>query len=239
MKNKLYSQVLPINEMVNNDVLSMYELYSEYYGACDINIFKEDVSEKDYILLLKDDNEKICGFSTLMVINFNIDDNKMRAIFSGDTVIHHKYWGSQALSIAWCQMAGKIKLEQPSVPLFWLLIVKGYRTYRYLPLFAKRFYPTWRCETPSYIQNIINHLAVKKYGDAYDDEKGVICFKSSRGHLKGIWADIPRHVINHKDVMFFLKKNPDYAKGNELVCLAELDESNLRSFALRAFASST
>jgi len=217
----------------------MYSLYSEYYGACDYDLFQRDINEKDYILLLKNSDNQICGFSTLMVINFSINKKEMRAIFSGDTIIHHEHWGSQALSIAWCQMAGKIKAEQPLIPLYWLLIVKGYRTYRYLPLFAKKFYPTWRNETPEDIQQVLDHLAVDKFGNAYNKDDGLVHFEKSRGHLKGRWADVPDHVNKHKDVDFFLSKNPDYAEGDELVCLTELKESNLKSFALRAFSSAT
>ena len=239
MKNKPSSQILPLDELEDSELQVMYKLFSEYYGACDFSLFQQDIKEKDYVLLLKDDNDQICGFSTLMVINFSIGGNNMRAIFSGDTIIHHKYWGSQALSIAWCQMAGKIKAEQPHTPLYWLLIVKGYRTYRYLPLFAKKFYPTWRSKTPNNIQKIIDHLATKKYGGDYDSKNGIIRFKQSRGHLKGKWADIPEHVNKHKDVEFFLKNNPGYASGSELVCLTELEENNLRSFALRAFTEAS
>ncbi len=235
MKNRLQHQVITIDKLKNKDILAMYELYSEYYSACDIVLFKQDIVEKDYVLLLKDIDDVIYGFSTLLIINFSVKEKNMRAIFSGDTIIHHRYWGSQVLSMAWCQVAGKIKSEQPGKPLYWLLIVKGYRTYRYLPLFAKKFYPTWREKTPENMQMIINKLASKKFGDAYNRDSGIVSFKKSHGHLKGEWADIPYHVAKHKDVEFFLKNNPGYASGNELVCLTRLEESNLKSFALRAF----
>jgi hypothetical protein len=88
---------------------------------------------------------------------------------------------------------------------------------------------------PDDVQEMANHLASTKFGQAYKPERGVVSFASSRGHLAAKWADIPQRVADHPDVRFFLEKNPGYAHGDELVCLTELNERNLRSYALRAF----
>ena len=234
MKN-LVARVVARNRLSDSEKEAMYALYSRYYSACDNKLFLQDLHEKDYVILLRNSSGDLCGFTTLQLIDYEFGGDRRRAIFSGDTVIHHEYWGTQALSLAWCRMAGMIKTEHPELPLYWFLIVKGYRTYRYLPLFARRFYPTWRHQTPADMQAMIDYLAAQKFGDAYKREQGIIRFDQSRGHLAGEWADIPRHVTRHRDVCYFINRNPGFAQGDELVCFTELDENNLRSFALRAF----
>ena len=231
----LSARVAARNTLTENEKKAMYSLYSRYYSGCDGELFTRDLQEKDHVILLRNSTGQLCGFTTLLLIDFESDGGRKRAIFSGDTVIHREYWGTQALSLAWCRMAGTIKSQQPEVPLYWFLIVKGYRTYRYLPLFAKNFYPTWRHQTPADVQAMMDYLAAHRFGNAYKRELGIIRFQHSRGHLAGEWADIPQHVTQHRDVRYFLQRNPNYTQGDELVCFTELDENNLRSFALRAF----
>lgn len=231
----LNSQIVTRKQLLMHDIRSMYALYSQYYDACDMDSFEKDMKEKDYVILLTNSCGDIQGFSTLMVLDFVYEEQSMRAIYSGDTIIHHQHWGSQVLLKAWCRIAGLIKREKPDVRLFWFLIVKGYRTYRYLPVFTKIFYPSWRYKTPVHIERIMNYLACSKFGNAYDSETGIICFEKTHGHLKGQWADIPERVSGNKDVAFFLEKNPGYVNGHELVCFTELEEANLKSFACSAF----
>ena len=231
----LFAQVAARKRLTDSEIEAMYALYSRYYSGCDGELFKRDLLEKDYVIVLRNLAGQLCGFTTLLLMDFESGGSRRRAIFSGDTIIQHEYWGTQALALAWCRMAGTIKSEHPELPLYWFLIVKGYRTYRYLPLFARSFYPTCRHQTPADVQGMMDYLATQRFGAAYKREPGIVRFDRSRGHLAGEWADIPRHVTKNRDVRYFLDRNPDYAQGDELVCFTELDEGNLRSFALRAF----
>ena len=38
---------------------------------------------------------------------------------------------------------GQIKREAPDMPLYWFLLVKGHRTFKYLPVFGRSFFPHW------------------------------------------------------------------------------------------------
>lgn len=231
----LHSRIVECDSLGQDDRRVMYDLYHRYYGASSYSLFNTDIDEKHQAILLHDEQQRLAGFSTLMLMEFDYGGISRRAIFSGDTIIHHDYWGTQALSLAWCRQAGTIKRQNPDIPLYWFLIVKGYRTYRYLPIFARTFYPTWRYETPQDIKSMMALLAETRFGSAYSAESGIVRFEQSKGHLKEGWADIPDHVIRHRDVKYFLDRNPYYYKGDELVCFTELSEANLRSHALRAF----
>lgn len=215
----------------------MLRLYCRYYEACDGERFQRDLAEKDYVILLHDLQGDLRGFSTLEVLAFEYDGRPQRAVFSGDTIVHHQFWGGQTLPLAWCRLAGRIKAQAPGLPLYWFLISKGHRTYRYLPLFAKRFYPTWRYETPSAIQALMDGLARQKFGDTYDPSTGLIRFPRSHGHLRTPWAEVDSRLSEKPDVRYFLNRNPGHRRGDELVCLTELCSDNLRSHALRAFSA--
>lgn len=236
MTSSLYPQIKHPADLTNDEQSMMYNLFTEYYDACTFSNFKKDLAEKSHALILKEvDTSTIVGFTTALVMSHNDNQQEFKAIYSGDTIIQHDHWGSQLLLLSWCRLAGKIKASLKDTPLYWFLIVKGHRTYRYLPLFTKRFYPTWRYPTPPQVQQILDGIAAKKFGDAYLSKKGIIRFEQSKGHLKRQWADIPQHLISKPDVDYFLKRNPNYHAGEELACITELTEHNLRSHALRAF----
>ncbi len=79
-------------------------------------------------------------------------------------------------------------------------------------------------------------LAQQRFGDAFNARRGVVSFSQSRGHLKPALANIAEDEAARPDVAFFLRRNPGYRQGDELVCMTELSLDNLRPLARRGFA---
>ncbi|MGK7900603.1 MAG: hypothetical protein AB4352_04150 [Hormoscilla sp.] len=238
--HRLTSEVLSKNNsdvsFLQDDIIrSMYDLYFQYYDGTSYSLFSADLSNKDYAILLRDEHHILRGFSTLAVLEFAFAERQKRAIFSGDTIVHHEYWGEQTLSLTWCRLAGTIKRDKPDLPLYWFLIVKGYRTYRYLPVFARQFYPNWRYPTPDEYKALMDYLGRSRFGEYYDPDSGLVKFPTSQGHLRETWADIKPEMRKKPDVKYFLTRNPEYDRGHELVCLMELRADNMRSHARRGF----
>ena len=184
----------------------------------------------------------LCGFSTLTLLQ--LPGAPWRVLFSGDTIIDHAHWGEQALALEFCRFAGQIKASAPDLPLYWFLISKGYRTYRYLHLFAREYWPGFANDmgenslpaaNASALEAILHQVASSKFGDAWDRRAGLIRFPHSRGQLRADWAGVRENLRQRPEVAYFLNKNPRYAEGEELACITLLDESNLRSVARRAF----
>jgi hypothetical protein len=176
------------------------------------------------------------GFSTVAVLDFEFTGAANRAIFSGDTIIDHRFWGEQELVRSFCRFAGELKASAPDLPLFWLLISKGYRTYRYLDAFAVDYQPHPEKAAPDESRARLDALARLKFGENFDASAGLLRFAESRGQLKAQWAEVRDPLQeNHPAVRFFLERNPRYHAGEELVCLTEFAADNLRSIARRAF----
>ena len=216
------------------DAERMYALYSTYYDGTTPAQFHADLNTKSHVVELRD-GSALCGFSTIALIDFECAGAARRAIFSGDTIIDHRYWGEQALPLAFCAFAGHLHASAPALPLYWFLISKGYRTYRYLNIFARQYYPCVDRSTPAEDQACIDHLARSRFGEYYVAGPGVLHFPQSRGHLKAAWAGVRGGAVARREVRFFLERNPGYHLGDELVCITRLKADNLRSFARRAF----
>jgi hypothetical protein len=234
--NALASKIVPVNALSSSDREEMWNLYRRFYSGTQRELFERDLAQKDSLLLLHDEARSIQGFSTIAVGLTDFAGEPIRYVFSGDTIVDRAHWGSQALAFTWLRYVGQLKRERPELPLFWFLIVKGHRTFRYLPAFAHEFYPHWQRGTPARISGLMNQLARERFGEAFDDVHGVIRYPQSHGHLAEPFAEANERESERDDVSFFLRRNAGYRNGDELVCLCELSAENLRPLARRLFA---
>ncbi len=142
----LQSRVVPVAEITQVDAHAMFQIFTRHYDCVSSDRFLLDLAEKDCVLVLREGSGAICGFSTQKLLRVSVAGVRIRAVFSGDTIVDRAHWGEQELGRCWCRYVSSLYAEEPDVPLYWFLISKGYRTYLYLPLFFLRtFIPTaWR-----------------------------------------------------------------------------------------------
>src|SRR5258706_70368 len=144
----MFSEIGPATRLSLSDRRTLYELLERHYEHVSWMQFEADVAEKDAVIVLRDASGLACGFSTQKVMHVTVDGLAVRAIFSGDTIIDPSHWGEQELGRAWCRYVGQVRAADPEPPLYWFLISKGYRTYLYLPVFFKKYYPACAWPTP-------------------------------------------------------------------------------------------
>lgn len=232
--SRLFSETVPVERLSGAERDAMYALLVENYENVNRPCFEADLFEKDCAILLRDSQDhSLRGFSTQKLMRFHVDGRPLRAVFSGDTIIARSHWGEQELGRAWGYFVSDLRAEEPEVPLYWFLISKGYRTYLFLPLFFRQFFPRYDQVTPALEQKILDALAIARYPDFYVRDSGLIVFPESHGNLNHALAEIAPHRLRNPHVQFFLSKNPRFAEGHELACLAEISAENMRSYGAR------
>ena len=227
----LHGKVIEVKHLTDQNKSDMYSLMDKFYDDTDFQVFLRDLMEKDYCILLFDEVNRIQGFSTQKIMNVEVEGAKIFGVFSGDTIIRREYWGS----MEFYRLFGRYFMEigKKHDPFYWFLISKGYKTYKMLPLFFKEYYPNYKIETPALEQKIMDALGMTKYPEAYDQKSGVILYKTTKDKLKPGVADITEKQLKDNDILYFLKRNPEYYKGYDLVCLARFTEDNLKPGILR------
>ena len=228
---ELKGDIVKINEISQSEMEEMYILMTEFYDNVEKEIFLKDFKEKDYCIILKDYKNKIKGFSTQKIMKFNFENEEIYGVFSGDTIIDKENWGNLTLFKVFANFF--FSFGEKYQNFYWFLIVKGYKTYKFLPTFYKEFYPNYKLETPERFKNIIDLFGEIKYPDEYNKESGVIEYKVIKDSLKKGVADITEKELKDKNVQFFLESNPNYEKGNDLVCITSLKIENLREKTLK------
>ena len=71
------------------------------------------------------------------------------------------------------------------------------------------------------------------YPEDYDPQTGVICYKQQKDRLKEHVADITEDKLKDEHIAYFVKHNPEYIKGNDIVCITRLSKDNLSKRAVR------
>jgi hypothetical protein len=234
MTARLTHQILDPASLTRERRDEVFALFSRCYDCVNEETFQRDLEAKTSIILLSDEAGGLVGFSTQQVYEWELSGEPIRIIYSGDTVIDPASWGSQELAKAWCRVAAAAMLGPRTTRTFWFLISKGCRTYLYLPLFFRHFIPgVGEAGAPNEWKGLLDELAIHKFGEAYDKRTGLIRFPASRGQLIPELATVPVSRRDDPHVAFFLERNPDYTKGVELACLAEVSLENTHGVGRR------
>jgi len=229
---RLQASVVAVDALAAREIDEMFDVYVRLYERVTEDAFLRDLAEKQWVLLLRDAGV-VRGFTTILLMDLESRGESLRVVFSGDTGIEPGFWGGQDLVRAWASFMGEVLAHEPGRRLYWFLISKGYRTYLYLPLFFHTFYPRADVPTPIFERDLIDTLGAAKFPGDFNPRTGVVEFAESHGQLKPRLADTPRHRKEHPHVRFFLEKNPRYADGHELVCVAEISPDNMKGLARR------
>jgi hypothetical protein len=217
--------------------VEMYALIESHFEGVREDVFHRDLDAKDWVLRIVRDGALV-GFSTLQSYRAMADGRCLNVIYSGDTVVSPEAWGSPVLARGWIALVRAMQTAHPNEPWYWLLLSSGFRTYRFLPVFWREFWPRYDAETPSDVRALMEELARDHFGDAYDPTAGVVRFETPQ-RLRAHLAAVPEGKGNDPHVRFFLERNPGHAEGDELVCLTELGDANLTAAGVRMVRGSS
>jgi hypothetical protein len=225
----LVGSVVPLQRLAAAERDRMYALLATYFAGTCRRQFDADLDEKEAVVLLRDRaTDEIQGFSTFMRIEISVDGRDIVAFFPGDTIVAAQFWGESTLSRLWSQRvfaeADCIVAERPSTQVFWFLICSGYKTFRFLPVFFRRFYPNPASRTPEDVQRILDTLGTAKFGNRYD--AGIVRLEHPTPLRPGV-ADVTGPRLRDPLVAFFTSRNPGHAQGDELACITAISRSNL------------
>jgi hypothetical protein len=235
---RLEGRLVRVTDLSDDDKDRMFDLMDRHYENLCGSTFEADLQEKQWVIqVFHRATGALCGFSTQMLLAAVVDDQPIRALFSGDTIIDRRYWGDQALTHEWGCLAMSLIAEYPEVELYWLLISQGYKTYRFLPVFFHEFYPRVNAHTPRRAGRVIDILGRMKFGEHYDTAARVVRASWNQYRLRAGVADVTPERQRDPNVQFFVEKNPHFAAGDELCCLAPLSRDNFTPAAHRVIGS--
>lgn len=213
----------------------MYSLMTGHFSAVTKARFEADLSEKSWVCTITDfDSRRMTGFSTLMRFEVPVNGETVAVLYSGDTIVARASRWQQPLYRAMGRHMLSLAESSPQMRTLWLLLSSGYKTYRFLPVFWREFFPRYDAPTPPGTRKLIDAVARIKFKNEYDPEAGIVRFAEPAPLRPGI-AEVDHNRGKDPHVAFFLQANPGHAAGDELVCLTEVTRSNLTPAGHRIF----
>jgi hypothetical protein len=226
------STVVSRDDLAPAQTGEMFTLLAAHFDGVTRAQFERDLSEKSHVILIRRDG-RLAGFSTLLTYETTFEQAPISVVYSGDTIVSPEAWGTTALPRAWIAAVNQLRATVPRGPYYWLLLTSGFRTYRFLPVFWRQFFPCFECATPPEEQRLMHHLACERFGAQYDPGSGLVRFTQPQ-RLRPELNRIPDgRAAADPHVSFFERRNPGCARGDELVCLTELSLENLTAAGRR------
>lgn len=213
------------SSLTADDVAEMHALLDRHFEGVARDQFVRDLQEKSHVLRVWKGGDLV-GFSTLLGYRSEMAGECFNVLYSGDTIMAPECWSSPALARGWIAMVKQVKASMPAGRCLWLLLSAGFRTYRFLPVFWRDFWPRFDAEMPPEILRLRDQAACERFGEWYDAAAGVVRLAVPH-RLRGRLAVVPEGRLRDPHIAFFLEQNPGWPEGDELVCLTEIDDANL------------
>ena len=103
---------------------------------------------------------------------FNVEGD--RNYFRRREIIDAAAWGRPELLNASAALVSRIIDAHPGEDLYWYLISKGHRTYRFLPVLFREFFPRRNAVIPPLIKDILDNLGESRFPGLYESETGIV-----------------------------------------------------------------
>lgn len=225
------AEAMPVADLSQENRRELRELLERHFEGVTEEQFGRDLAEKDWVLRFRMGGALV-GFTTLAVQTVTVLGREVIALYSGDTIMEPVAWNSPALARSWIRLVRRVCPSASGLPCYWLLLSSGFRTYRFLPVFWREFWPAPGVVMPPETRALRDALAATRYGNLYDANTGIVRFERPQ-RLRGGLAEVPDSRRSDPHVAFFLEQNPGWERGDELVCLADLAERNLTAAGRR------
>jgi hypothetical protein len=223
--HSVHFQLVPRTELTAPQKQEMFRLLGQHFEGISPQQFARDLAEKNLALLLYR-GDLLVGFTTQLAYTTIFDGQPVNVIYSGDTIVSPEAWGTMTLPRAWVAGVTALRATLPPGRCFWLLLTSGFRTYRFLPVFWREFFPRFDRATPLEIDRLLVQLATERFGAEFDAQAGVVRFAHPQRLRPGL-QEIPPGRESDPHTTFFLGRNPGHVNGDELVCLTEVCPENL------------
>jgi hypothetical protein len=218
----------------------MFDLMADHFLDAGRPMFDADLDEKDEVLLVEVEEGDLAGFTTFGYREMDTEAGSLLVVYSGDTILRRQDRDRSDLHAHWARHVFQL-VDRSTVPVWWLLICSGYKTFRYMPAFFRDYYPPVHAagtHGDASMKRLRDTIASQWFGDRYDPERGVVSVPGASTLRPGV-ADIDERRLADPRVAEFVRLNPGHAAGDELACVCRLARDNLTAAGRRAVGDGT
>jgi hypothetical protein len=226
MGTKTIGCTIAIHDLQCDDREQMFYLLEQYYLGVTREDFERDLATKEHVMLLRASSGELVGFSTLSRFHLALPDRTVLAVFSGDTIVGAGHRGSFETAHQICRYFFKTFQEFPREEIYWLLICKGWRTYRVLRLLFEDYAPRAGRADRTAFREVADAFGAARYPRFYRPESRIIESLAPGQRIRPSSPEAIDRRRSDPEMLFFELVNPQHERGDELVCVAPIQPDN-------------
>ena len=234
VKQSTQSRVVNVGNLSERDYAQMFKIICEHFNNIEKNVFESDLREKNWVILVEDNDGNIQGFSTLQLMTLHHDGGRVHAFFSGDTVLSQAVMGDASWIPVWTRYVFAEAAKLAPDKCYWLLLTATHKTYRILPSCFKEFIPRPSQSAEPLLKVVMEKFVRLKFPHEFVEETGLVVLSKSIPYRHSSVVEREADSSEHHDATRYFKQvNPDFLRGDFLCCLTEILPSNMTSLGLR------
>ena len=218
--------LLPIGVLTARDRAEMLGLYKRYYVRVENERFFADLDRKERIAIVRDADGRISAFTSMTTLDLSEGNDRLVGLFSGDTIVDspgRQYPHLAALTVSYAEI---LRQRFQGTKVYYVLLSKGWRTFRAMSTFFREYAPRVRGRAPAHCTEVIDRVGRFHFPGQYMQSLGIIRYAGGGQSIRpGSAEDIQpgRDIADQED---FLALNPGYLQGDEIICVADCAPGN-------------
>lgn len=226
------SKVITPSDLSDSDRERMHSLMSSHFSNVSQDQFEQDLAEKDWVVIIKSDDDTIQGFTTLKQLELEDEGKRVVGFYSGDTILSPEYWGERGWLTTWSRHVFLSAEKHPDATCYWILLTATHRTYQFLPAFFQEYYPDADHPTGPREKRILDTFVRMKFPREYDADRGVVTLLDATPvrFPEAVEAAVP---LDDKYAQRFVEFNPGYLNGDFLACMTRIHRDNVTRLGWR------
>ena len=235
---KTFAQIQDPKTLNSQELNEMFSLFEKNYdNTCFQRFTRKFKQEATHIILIRESRTKaIIGFQRFQIMNTQYKGKNYILFYSGTVIKDARYYGEKSLPKATSKLFMKTRFAHPRSKLIFVAMFNGWKTF----LYVHRFLPCFPYAKQSSLGNsvakgLLQHVGLTLYGEENYDTKSNIVHRAGQENLfkEDEIAQLPKNYREIPELAWFVKNNPNYRSGDEILSICELSYSLLFKATLR------
>jgi hypothetical protein len=216
-----------VADLEAHDWDELHDFGSRYFEGA----FVENIRTKRDLVRLRGGDGLLVGIGTADVFELTHTRRTVTVIYAGNTAFADATRGQGLVHRIGFRYFMQAKRRHPFRPVYAAFTTFSWRSYLSLTRNFTRSWPRRHEQLPGWEAGLYRQVGLRLFGEQYDPDAGVA--RNLDRRLRPDVAALPDRLAADPDVRYFITRNPGYAGGDVLLCLAPLSVANWWSAARR------
>jgi hypothetical protein len=233
--DRIITHVHRTTDLTPGDWDDIWTLTDEFYDV-ERAYAEAELRKRERIALFRM-NGALLGMASITIYAEDFRGRRVIVINTSHVLIRENWRGRNLIQKLGFRTFLGARLRHPLRPIYWFFDTFSYKSYLLLPRNFRDFWPRFDRRTPEWEAGLMDHLAARTYGAAWQPAAGIVA-RSGQKRLRPETAPLRPALAGAPDIEFFARTNPEHAEGDMLVCLCPLTAANWLRVGLRALKRS-